>query len=167
MPKAPRGPIGPLVFCALALAGCSSAPPAPPPAIDSFGDFRPSGGRAHYLACPQNYCIATADEVTPLMAVRAADLRDLVRRTLDGEPRVALLSTANEGLRLVYRQDGGMFGSGGTVTVEIVDADEGVSGIVLYGEADSGSDSGASRRRVREWLAAIDAAVARAAKPPA
>jgi hypothetical protein len=145
------------------LAGCAEPPAGPPPSIGSFGDFKPVPGHAHYLACPQNYCLATPDQVTPLRNIAAADLRDLVRRTLDDQPRVHLLATANEGLRLVYRQDGGMFGSSGTVTVEIVDADEGLSGIVLYGQSDApGGDAAASRRRVRDWLDAIDTAIARA-----
>src|SRR5579862_7000589 len=140
----------------LSLAGCGSPPPGPPPTIGSFGDFRPATGRPHYLACPQNYCIARADQITPLLSIRAADLRNIVRRTLDDEPRITLLATANEGLRLTYRQDGGMFGTSGTVTVEVVDADEGVSGLVLYGESD-GSDASGARDRVRDWLADINA----------
>jgi hypothetical protein len=141
------------------LAGCATPPPSPPPQIASFGDYRPGGGNGHYLACPQNYCIAAADEITPLREIGAAKMRDIVRKALDAQPRVQLLSSANEGLRLVYRQEGGMFGSGGTVTAEIVDADDGVSGIVLYGQSD-GPDAASSRSRVRTWLAAIDAALA-------
>jgi hypothetical protein len=142
----------------LGLAGCASPPASPPPAIGSFGDFRPATARGHYLACPRNYCIATADEVTPLREISAAKLRDLVRRTLDAQPRTELLSASNEGLRLVYRQRGGMFGTAGTVTVEIVDADDGVSGVVLYAESDGG-DTASARDRVRDWLDAIDSAL--------
>ncbi len=149
--------VGAAVLAGL-LAACAEHPPGPPPIIGSFGDFTPA--RAHYLACPQDYCLATPDQVTPLHPVPAAVLRDLVRRTLDDEPRVHLLATANEGLRLVYRQDGGMFGSSGTVTVEVVDADEGLSGLVLYAESDEAGVA-SSRSRVRDWLGAIDAALAR------
>src|SRR5271156_755652 len=91
------------VVIGLMLYGCSASPAGPPPIIGSFGDFTPGSGRAHYLACPQNYCLATPDELTALKTVPAADLRDLVRQTLDAQPRTELLSSANEGLRLVYR----------------------------------------------------------------
>ncbi len=143
------------------LAGCATPPPpGPPPAIASFGDFRPVSGRAHYLACPRDYCLATPDLVTPIRSIAAADLRDIVRKTLDAEPRTILLSSANEGLRLVYRQAPSLFDAvSGTITVEVVDVDEGLSGLVLYGEADgAGSDSGAIAGRVRGWLADIDRA---------
>jgi hypothetical protein len=51
-----------------------------------------------------------------------------------------------------------MFGTAGTVTVEIVDADDGVSGVVLYAESDGG-DTASARDRVRDWLDAIDSAL--------
>jgi hypothetical protein len=149
------------------LAGCAAPPPAaPPPVTGSFGDFKPIPGRAHYLVCPQDYCLATPDELAPLRNVRAADLRDIVRRTLDAEPDISLLASSNEGLRLVYHQAGGLFGPApGNVTVEIVDADEGLSGVVIYGESDeAAADPSAPRRRVRQFLADIDQAVARATR---
>jgi hypothetical protein len=133
----------------LLLAACaSSSPPPPPPKIDSFGGFTPPPAQPHYLACPQNYCLTTPDEVTPLIPVPADRMRDIVRRTLDGQPRAELVSSANEGLRLVYRQGTSI------VTVDIVDADDGVSALAIYSQSEAG-DRAADRAMVRRLLDTI------------
>jgi len=151
-----------IIAALLLLAGCASSPEPTPTALGSFGDFTPPRGYAHFLACPQNYCFAQPDELTPLWKVPAEKLRDIVRRTLDAEPRTELLATANEGLRLTYRQSPALFGSPDTITVEIVDADEGVSAVVLYSQSDTpSSDRATEAVRVRRWLEAIDRAAAK------
>jgi uncharacterized protein (DUF1499 family) len=151
-----------LFATALLLTACTLSSNAP---ISSFGNFIPPTGHVHYLACPEDYCLTTPDEVTPLLSVAAERLRDIVRRVIDAQPRIELISEANEGLRLVYRQNPVFWGSADTVTIDIVDADDGVSGIVLYSESDKGSrDVGANRERVHDWLKAIDAAIAQTAK---
>jgi hypothetical protein len=140
------------------LAGCGAAPPPPP--VASFGDFTPPAAYAHFLACPSQYCLAAPDEITPLLKLPAEKLRDIVRAALDAQPRTELVSEANEGLRLVYRQSPALIGSTDTVTVEIVDADEGISALVLYSQTDAPSSDRATQAvRVRRWLDAIDRAV--------
>jgi hypothetical protein len=150
-------------LAALLVAGCSTTTALPPPPVASFGDFAPPPRYAHFLACPTNYCLATPDEVTPLLKLPAERLRDIVRRVLDAEPRTELVSSANEGLRLVYRQTPVLIGATDTITVEIVDADEGVSAVVLYSQTgEPSSDRATEAARVRRWLDAIDRAVAAA-----
>jgi hypothetical protein len=148
---------------ALALAGCAEVPPPPP--LASFGDFTPPAAYAHFLACPDHYCLATPDEITPLLKLPAEKLRDIARKVLDAEPETELVSEANEGLRLVYRQSPSLIGPADTVTVEIVDAEEGVSAIVLYSQTETPSaDRATQARRVRHWLDAIDKAVVAATR---
>lgn len=136
------------VFCGLVgavlLASCGTAPAK----IGSFGDFSPPG-QPHYLACPQNYCLATPDEVTPLMPLPAAELRGVVHEILAQEASATLVSSDNEGLRLVYRQrtsDGVC-----AVTLDVVDADEGASGIAVYSQSETGNRD-ADRTTVRRLL---------------
>lgn len=132
------------LLCAVVLAGCGSAPPV----IGSFGDFSPPR-QPHYLACPQNYCLATPDELTPLMPLPAAELRGLVHDLLAQEPSARMVSSDNEGLRLVYREatsDGIC-----AVTLDIVDADDGASGIAIYSQSETGYP-GADRTTVRRLL---------------
>jgi hypothetical protein len=157
--------------CALAFAllldGCaSSPPPLPPPTIESFGNFRPSPTIAHFLACPQAYCLEP-NEYTELTPIPAERMRFIVKQALDDEPGMQLISSDHEGLRLVYRQTPRFWGNSNTVTVEIVDADEGVSGIVLYSQPDQKLlDWHPNRDQVDRLLAAINDAVKKASAKP-
>ena len=147
--------------CSLAIILLLAACAAPvPPHIGSFGDFTPPAGQPHYLSCPQNYCLATPDEVTALIPVPAARMRDIVRHALESQPWVALVSIDNEGLRLVYRENTAKGRS--LVTVDIVDAEDGASGLAIYSQSETG-DRAADRDVV--WRL-IDT-VTRAATPPA
>lgn len=152
-----------LIGLAAALAACAHAPSPPSPVSGSFGDFQAPAGHAHYLACPADYCLTRPDGVTPPFQVPAEKMRGLVRQAIDPIPRTMLVSSANEGLRLVYQtHSGGMFDRTETVTIEVVDADEGVSGLVLYGQSDlPGGDAADLKAQMEQWYAAIY----RAAKP--
>lgn len=136
------------------LAGCAA--PAPP-AITSFGDFMPPA-EPHYLACPQNYCLTRPDEVTALIPVPADRMRAIVRSTVESRPQAKILSSDNEGLRLVYRQASP--GGSSVVTVEIIDADDGASGLAVYSQSEAGN-RGADYDTVRRLVDAIG----KAAKP--
>jgi hypothetical protein len=131
----------------LLLTACTQGPPV----IGSFGDFTPPAA-PHYLACPQNYCLATPDEVTALLPVPADRMRAIVRGAIGAQPRTALISTAEEGLRLVYIQATGDGTS--VVTIEIVDADDGASGIAVYSQS-SAQDRAADRDVVRRLVDTI------------
>ena len=139
------------------LAACAHAPSAPTPVTQSFGDFAAPAGYAHYLACPQDYCLTRPDGVTPTFKVPAEKMRYIVRHAIDALPKTQLVSTANEGLRLVYQtHSGGLFDHTETVTIEVVDADEGVSGLVIYGQSDiPGGDAADLKAQMERWYAAI------------
>jgi hypothetical protein len=140
----------------LLLAGCAA--PAPQ-VITSFGDFTPPG-QPHYLACPQNYCLARPDEVTALIPVPADKMRAIVRSTVETRPQAKIVASDNEGLRLVYRQASP--GGSSVVTVEIVDAEDGSSGLAVYSQSETG-DRTADYDTVRRLVDAIG----KAAKPAA
>jgi hypothetical protein len=144
-------------FLAALLAACAHAPGTPTPVTQSFGDFTAPAGYAHYLACPQDYCLTRPDGVTPTFKVPADRMRDIARRAIDALPKTQLISTANEGLRLVYQtHSGGLFDRTLTVTIEVVDADEGVSGLVIYGQSDTpGGDADDLKAQMEQWYAAI------------
>jgi hypothetical protein len=138
----------------LLLAACAA--PAPP-VIKSFGDFTPPA-QPHYLACPQNYCLAQPDELTALIPVPADRMRAIVRSTVEARPQAKIVSTDDEGLRLVYRQASP--GGSSLVTVEIVDAEDGASGLAVYSQSETG-DRTADYDTVRRLIDAIG----KAAKP--
>lgn len=139
------------------LAGCAHAPSAPTPVTQSFGDFAAPAGYAHYLACPPDYCLTQPDGVTPTFKVPAEQMRFIARRAIEALPKTQLVSTTNEGLRLVFQtHSGGLFDRTETVTIEVVDADEGVSGLVIYGQSDiPGGDAADLKTQMEQWYAAI------------
>lgn len=145
----------------LMLAGfvtaCAHAPSPPTPVTQSFGDFNAPTGYAHYLACPEDYCLTRPDGITPTFKVPAEKMRIIARQAIDRFPKTQLISTANEGLRLVYQTyTGGLFDHTETVTIEVVDADEDVSGLVIYGQSDiPGGDAVDLKAQMEEWYAAI------------
>jgi len=130
------------------LAACAA--PAPP-VIASFGDFTPPA-EPHYLACPQNYCLTKPDEVTALLPVTADKMRAIVRSTVETRPQAKIVSSGDEGLRLVYRQASP--GGSSVVTVEIVDAEDGASGLAVYSQSENG-DRTADYDTVRRLVDAI------------
>jgi hypothetical protein len=142
---------------AMLLAACAHAPSPPSPVTQSFGDFTAPPGYARYLACPQDYCLTRPDGVTPPFKVPAEKMRFIARHAIEGLPKTQLISTANEGLRLVFQtHSGGLFDRTWTVTIEVVDADEGESGLVIYAQSDiPGGDAADIKARMEEWYAAI------------
>jgi hypothetical protein len=147
---------GGLTALLLLLGACAATVPG----IDSFGNFTPPAV-PHYLACPQNYCLAAPDEITPLMPIPAARMRAIVGSAVAAQqPGTELVATAEEGLRLIFRQTAQNGSS--IVTVEIVDADDGASGVAVYSQSVAGGRS-ADRDIVRRLIDTIE----RDAAPPA
>jgi len=158
MAAACRGAASGLALAALLLgAACAHGPSAPTPVAGSFGDFTAPVGYAHYLACPEDYCLTRPDGVTPPFKLPAEEMRLVTRRAIEGMPKTALISTANEGLRLVFQtHSGGLFDRTLTVTIEVVDADVGVSGLVIYAQSDiPGGDAEDLKAQMEQWYAAI------------
>jgi hypothetical protein len=145
--SSPPALIKPLALLLL-VAGCAA--PAPP-VITSFGDFTPPA-QPHYLACPQNYCLTKPDEVTALLPVPADKMRAIVRGTVETRPQAQIVSSGDEGLRLVYRQASP--GGSSVVTIEIVDAEDGASGLAVYSQSEAG-DRTADYDTVRRLIDAI------------
>ncbi|HWK47222.1 MAG TPA: DUF1499 domain-containing protein [Stellaceae bacterium] len=146
-----------LMVVGVTLAGCASAPG---PIVQSFGDFKPPPGTAHYLACPVNYCVRPVDAETPILPLNADKMRAVVRKVIDAQPRTTLIESQNEGLKLRYQQRSSVFGFTDTVTIDIVDVSEDESGIAIYSQSDAGSqDFGANHKRVDDWFVAIEIAV--------
>lgn len=146
-----------MVLVSAMLSGCAGAPP---PQIASFGDFVPPDS-PHYLACPQNYCLARPDETTSLLPIGAEKLRDIVRRAIETQPRAELVAIENEGLRLVFRRTERDDTS--LVTLDIVDADDGASGIAIYSQS-LAAERSADRAIVRNLIDTIARMVASGAR---
>jgi hypothetical protein len=113
----------------------------------------PPAGHAHWLACPEGYCLAP-NELTPLYAVGATQLRDAVQTALARETNIRIVARSNEGLRVVWHEWNPHGGGVATVTLDVIDADDGESGLAFYSES-QGFDPADDRARIARWLGAF------------
>ncbi|MFZ2006781.1 MAG: DUF1499 domain-containing protein [Stellaceae bacterium] len=105
-----------------------------------------------FLACPPNYCAATAAP-SPIFALRADRLEQVWRRMLAGEPGIVIVADEPTRSRLVVIQHTQVLRFPDIVTAEFVSLDGDRSSIAVYSKSRYGSgDFGTNRRRVVAWL---------------
>ncbi len=155
-----------LPLCATAGAQGVVAPVAPA----SLRGLVPPGSPNHALAAPAGFSPAP-DLVTPAYAVPAATLLATVDAVALAQPRVfALPSDARTPWRRDYVARSALLNFPDLVAVEVLPGD-GAAGLVLWSRSVYGrSDLGVNRRRLAEWLAALDARLPdprRGGEPPA
>ena len=116
------------------------------------------------LACPSGLCSAEADFETPVYDLPLDALRALLSELVASEPRTELVAESAELDQRVYLQRSSVFGFPDRIRVQMVRLPEGVSAI-LHSQAVYGWwDLGVNRRRVEDWLARLEAAVAAGGK---
>ena len=123
-----------------------------------------SGASNEFLACPPDYCAASADATTPLYAVPAPRLAAIVRTVLAEQPRMTILrdgplAGAQEGGgKIVAVQRSMVFRFPDTVWIEIAPHGARASLAIYSRSAYGRSDFGVNRARVETLLAAIGTA---------
>lgn len=105
-----------------------------------------------FLACPPNYCAATAAP-SPIFAHPVDRLEQAWRRMLAGEPGIVVVADDPAQSRLVVIQHTQVLRFPDIVTAEFVTLDGDRSGVAVYSRSRYGSgDFGTNRRRVMAWL---------------
>jgi uncharacterized protein (DUF1499 family) len=105
-----------------------------------------------FLACPPDYCAATAAP-SPVFALPADRLEQDWRQMLAGEPGVVIVADEPARHRLVVIQHTRLLRFPDIVTAEFVALDDDRSGVAVYSKSRYGSgDFGTNRRRVLAWL---------------
>jgi len=109
-----------------------------------------------FLACPPNYCQATA-AASPAFALPVDRLAALWTQLLAGEPNIVKVAAQPDQNRLVVIQHTSVFGFPDIVTAEFVALGPDRSSLAVYSRARYGSgDFGTNRRRVRAWLSQLE-----------
>lgn len=109
------------------------------------------------LAAPAHWDRRDADFVTPLFAVPVDRLREAMVRIAAEEPRTHLVHLDKEASQAQFEQSSKIFKFKDIITVAFEPA-EGGSTLAIYSRARLGYyDFGVNRRRVRRWLAALEA----------
>ena len=114
------------------------------------------------LACPPATCTAEAEMESPLLALEAEQLREIVRNVVSAQARTEFAGEDPDIGQLVFVQRSWLFGFPDTIRIQTVDLESDTS-LIIYSRSNAGYwDLGVNRRRVLNWLAQIESA-ARAA----
>jgi hypothetical protein len=109
-----------------------------------------------FLACPPDYCRATAAP-SPVFALPVERLSRLWDATIAEQPHLAIVADEPAEHRLVVIQHTLLLRFPDIVTVEFVALDADRSSIAIYSRARYGSgDFGTNRRRVLAWLGHLE-----------
>jgi uncharacterized protein (DUF1499 family) len=108
-----------------------------------------------FLACPPDYCAATAAS-SPVFALPADALAERWTAMLAGEPHVVVVASEPDRHRMVVIQHTPLLRFPDVVTVEFVALGADKSSLAIYSRARYGSgDFGTNRKRVLAWLARL------------
>jgi len=105
-----------------------------------------------FLACPPNYCAATASP-SPVFALPADRIAQAWRRMLAGEPSIVIVADEPTQHRLVVIQHTPLLRFPDIVTAEFVALEGDRSSVAVYSKSRYGrGDFGTNRKRVLAWL---------------
>lgn len=114
------------------------------------------------LACPPDLGgRAKADRDSPVFAIPASKLKEIVGRVAQSEPRTVLVSdqTSSDHARYVVRS--ALLRFPDLVDIRIIARDDFASTLAIYSRSRVGRrDFGVNRRRIERWIARIDRAIA-------
>jgi len=126
-------------------------------AID-LRDLRRAALPKDALAAPPGLCVARADLTVPAFTLSKDALAERLRAVALAEPRTQLIGELSELDQLAFEQRSRVFGFPDTIRVQIVPMSDGVSAILCSRSRYGGWDIGANRKRLRRWLARLEAA---------
>lgn len=115
--------------------------------------------RNHFIAAPADDDPATGDQLSPRFGCSAAQLYDLMRKTALAQPRTKLLSESPDEHHLAFVQRTKFWRFPDEIVADIRALEDGGATLMLSSKARYGmEDFGVNRRRVKRWLAALEAA---------
>ncbi len=118
--------------------------------------------RNYFIAAPAGDDPAQADQVSPRFRCSAAELYALMRTTALAQPRTKLLSESPDEHHLAFVQRTIFWRFPDDIVAEITALEDGGATLMLSSKARYGmEDFGVNRRRVKRWLAALEAAAGR------
>ena len=108
-----------------------------------------------FLACPPDYCQATA-ALSPVFALPVARLAELWNRVLTAQPNIVTVAAQLDRNRLVVIQHTRWLRFPDVITTEFVALGADRSSLAVYSRSRYGQgDFGTNGRRVRDWLAEL------------
>jgi uncharacterized protein (DUF1499 family) len=110
------------------------------------------------LACPENFCKAKADLVSPVFGVDVASLRGALAKLIASEQRISLVETNDTELTDRYIQRSALMHFPDTIVVRYIPQPDGHSTLAIYSRSQLGqSDFGVNRARIDRWFQKLKA----------
>ncbi|MAI49045.1 MAG: hypothetical protein CBB92_07670 [Flammeovirgaceae bacterium TMED32] len=111
-----------------------------------------------YLLCPDSFCIAHSDRNSPIFQMPVSILKLRCSEIIEGQRRIAKLSTSSDGLQVDYVQRSAIFRFPDTITVRYVSIDAKHSALAIFSRSHYGrGDLGVNRSRIEGWLSELTA----------
>lgn len=127
------------------------------PAVDFYSLEIPAGGNDHYLACPQDICLAQPpDQILGVYDFSAERLRSRLLSFVDNQPTISFWRMDPAINQFDFKENDPSMRMPDVITVRTFDLGEGKSAIAIYSRSLHGlADTGSNRKRVQRWLAMI------------
>ncbi len=130
-------------------------PPPVPEDID-FATLRLPDAPNRYLACPEHYCAAPPDRISPVFDMPVAALRGRWKKMLQNQPRITQARADETDLQHDIVQRSRFFRFPDSITVRFIPLPGERSTLAIYSRSHYGRDDfGVNRERVTAWLAAL------------
>ncbi|MFN7097701.1 MAG: DUF1499 domain-containing protein [Gammaproteobacteria bacterium] len=110
----------------------------------------------YYLMCPENYCAATPNEISPIFKRSLVSAELAWQRIVAKQPRTQLLSRDSHEHQFFYVQRSLIFRFPDYITVQIIPLTATTTTIAIYSHSKYGySDLGMNKKRVQSWVAEL------------
>ncbi len=130
-------------------------PPPLPENVD-FASLSHSDMPNRYLVCPENYCAAPPDAISPVFDISVEALRERWKAMLQRQPRITQARADETGLQHDFVQRSRFFRFPDSITVRFIPLPDNRSTLAVYSRSHYGRDDfGVNRDRVEAWLAAL------------
>jgi uncharacterized protein (DUF1499 family) len=109
-----------------------------------------------FLVCPEDYCQAKPNMISPVFAVSALALKDRWMTMLADQPRITAGSGDDDTLQYNFVQRSALMRFPDSITVRFIALDDSQSTLAIYSRSHYGRrDFGVNKARVQAWLAAL------------
>lgn len=108
----------------------------------------------YFLVCPENYCNATPQMLSPKYFVSVNQLINHWQAMLIKQPRVSFVAATIDQLQFTYIQRSFFFRFPDYMTVRFIPLTDKQSTLAIYSQSKYGhSDFGVNKKRIMQWLA--------------
>ncbi len=131
-----------------------------------FSELQPPSSPRTWLIAPVDAVAGAPDEAPPILAAPAERAAQAWIAMVKAQPRTRVVAVADDGLRVEAEQRSAVFGFVDKISARFIPLDGDRSTVALYSRAQIGYwDLGVNRRRLHDWLAALEERLGTASGP--